>query len=84
MTKINLTKEQTTQIIAKIKTYFSTELNQEISGFEAQFLIDFFAKEIGPHFYNSGLSDAQKLFTQHLEEANYLVEELEKPNKPAL
>jgi uncharacterized protein (DUF2164 family) len=42
-------------------------------------LIDFFAKEIGPHFYNSGLADAQKLFTQQLEEANHLVDELEKP-----
>jgi uncharacterized protein (DUF2164 family) len=79
MTEINLIKEQTDQIVSKIKAYFSTELNQEVGGFEAQFLIDFFAKEIGPYFYNSGLSDAQKLFTQQLEEVNYLVEELEKP-----
>jgi uncharacterized protein (DUF2164 family) len=43
-TKTNLTKEQTTQIIAKIKTYFSTELNQEIGGFEAEFLIGFSQK----------------------------------------
>ena len=79
MTQITLTKEQTDQIVSKVKAYFSDELNQEIGGFEAEFLIDFFAKEIGPHFYNSGLSDAQKLFTQQLEEANYLVAELEKP-----
>ena len=79
MNEINLTKEQTDQIVSKVKAYFTEELNQEIVDFEAQFFIDFFAKEIGPHFYNSGLSDAQKLFTQQLEEANYLVEELEKP-----
>ncbi|MGQ4002821.1 DUF2164 domain-containing protein [Francisellaceae bacterium CB300] len=79
MNEINLTKEQTDQIVSKVKAYFTEELNQEIGDFEAEFLIDFFAKEIGPHFYNSGLSDAQKLFTQQLEEANYLVEELEKP-----
>jgi uncharacterized protein (DUF2164 family) len=79
MTQITLTKEQTTQIVAKIKAYFTTELNQEIGGFEAQFLMEFFAKEIGPHFYNSGLADAKKLFTQQLEEANYMVDELEKP-----
>lgn len=78
MSEITLTKEQTAQIVAKIKTYFNTELNQEIGGFEAQFLMEFFAKEIGPHFYNSGLADAQKLFTQQLEEANYMVDELEK------
>ena len=79
MTQITFTKEQTTQIVAKIKTYFSTELDQEIGAFEAQFLIDFFAKEVGPHFYNSGLADAQKIFTQQLEEANYMVDDLEKP-----
>ena len=79
MTQITLTKQQTDQIVSKVKAYFTEELNQEIGGFEAEFLIDFFAKEIGPHFYNNGLSDAQKLFTQQLEEANYLVEELEKP-----
>ena len=74
-----LTKDQTAEIVAKIKTYFTTELDQEIGGFEAQFLMEFFAKEIGPHFYNSGLADAQKLFTQQLEEAIYMVDELEKP-----
>ena len=79
MKEITLTKDQTAQIVSKIKTYFTIELNQEIGGFEAEFLIDFFAKEIGPHFYNSGLSDAKKVFEQQLEEASYLVEELEKP-----
>ncbi|QLE79358.1 DUF2164 domain-containing protein [Francisella sp. Scap27] len=78
MTEITFTKEQTAQIIAKIKTYFSTELNQEIGGFEAEFLMEFFAKEIGPHFYNSGLADAKELFTQQLEEAGYMIDELEK------
>ncbi|AXA34618.1 DUF2164 domain-containing protein [Francisella adeliensis] len=78
MTKINLTKQQTDQIVAKIKTYFTTELNQKIGGFEAEFLMEFFAKEIGPHFYNSGLNDAKKVFEQQLEEAGYMVDELEK------
>lgn len=50
MKEITLTKEQTNQIVSKIKTYFTEELNQEIGGFEAEFLIDFFTKEIGPHY----------------------------------
>ncbi len=79
MKEINLTKQQTDQIVSKIKAYFTEELNQEIGGFELEFLINFFAKEIGQHLYNSGLSDAQKLFTQQLEAASYLVEDLEKP-----
>lgn len=79
MTQITLSKEQIAQTVAKIKAYFTTELNQEIGGFEAEFLIEFFAKEIGPYFYNSGLADAKKVFEQQLEEAGYMVDELKQP-----
>jgi len=41
--------------------------------------MEFFAKEIGPYFYNHGLSDAAALFTERDEETNYLIQELEKP-----
>ncbi|KGD66389.1 hypothetical protein Y5S_00056 [Alcanivorax nanhaiticus] len=54
MTDITFTQDQKDRMVAKIKTYFEDELQQEIGGFEAEFLIDFFAKEIGPYFYNRG------------------------------
>ena len=79
MSKIKFTKDETGKIVSKIKTYFNDELDQEIGGFEAEFLIDFFAKEIGPYFYNRGLSDAQVLFSEKSEEIGYLIQELEKP-----
>lgn len=78
MAEIDLTKDETDRIVGKVKDYFSKELGQDIGGFEAEFLIDFFAKEIGPFFYNRGLSDAQAVFKEKAEEAGYLVEELEK------
>lgn len=77
MTEIKFTKDETDRITAKIKTYFASELDQEIGGFEAEFLLAFFAREIGPFFYNRGLSDAQSVFREKVEEAGYLVEELE-------
>jgi len=46
-------------IVYKIKHYFATELGEEIGQFDAEFLLEFFAKEIGPYFYNQGLHDAQ-------------------------
>jgi uncharacterized protein (DUF2164 family) len=55
------------------------ELSQDIGGFDAEFLIDFFAAEIGSYFYNRGLKDAQLLFTEKAEELGYLVQEMEKP-----
>lgn len=79
MNDIKLDKDETARLVSKIKTYFSDELDQDIGSFEAEFLMDFFAKEIGPYFYNQGLSDAHTLFTEKSEEIGYLIQELEKP-----
>ncbi|RDE24187.1 DUF2164 domain-containing protein [Motiliproteus coralliicola] len=79
MTEFRLSREETDRIVDKIKTYFNDELDQDIGGFEAEFLIEFFAKAIGAHFYNQGLADARALFAEKAEEVGYLVEELEKP-----
>ena len=79
MSGIKFSKEDTELIVSKIKTYFQDELDQDIGGFEAEFLVDFFAKEIGPYFYNRGLSDAHILFAEKAEEVGYLVQELEQP-----
>ncbi|PCJ90618.1 MAG: hypothetical protein COA46_10690 [Porticoccaceae bacterium] len=78
MSDIKFSKDETDRIVSKIKMYFNDELDQEIGGFEAEFLMGFFAKEIGPYFYNQGISDAQTLFTEKAEELGYLVQELEK------
>jgi len=79
MSDIKLSKDETDRVVSKIKDYFSEELDQEIGGFEAEFLIDFIAKEIGSYFYNKGLNDANSLFSEKAEEVGYLVQELEKP-----
>ncbi|WP_345972687.1 DUF2164 domain-containing protein [Sulfurimonas diazotrophicus] len=49
--------EEKAILIEKIKTYVAKELDQEIGGFDAEFLLDFFAEEIGVYFYNKGLND---------------------------
>jgi uncharacterized protein (DUF2164 family) len=79
MKELKFSKDETDRVVAKIKSYFTDELNQDIGGFEAEFLIDFFAEEIGPHFYNRGIADAAQLFSEKTEEISYLVQELEKP-----
>ena len=79
MSKIKFSKDETDRIVSKVKKYFNDELDQEIGGFEAEFLIDFFAKEIGSYYYNRGLSDAQILFSEKAEEIGYMLQELEKP-----
>tara|TARA_B100000767_G_scaffold272687_1_gene300962 strand:- start:681 stop:935 length:255 start_codon:yes stop_codon:yes gene_type:complete len=79
MSEIKLSKDEKELIIYKVKAYFSRELDQDLGGFDAEFLIDFFSIEVGAYFYNQGLNDAQVLFREKTDEIGYLVQELEKP-----
>ena len=79
MKEIEFSKEQKRRIVSKVKDYFSEELQQDIGGFEAEFLLDFFAREIGGYFYNRGLFDAQQVFNEKMEDLGYSLQELEKP-----
>ncbi len=77
MSEIKLSNEEKAAIVEKIKAYFSTELQQEIGQFDAEFLLAFFGQEIGPFFYNRGLHDAKAIFAANLdniEEAIYAME----------
>jgi len=66
-------------IVGRIQTYFREELNQELGGFDAEFLLDFFAEEMGAYFYNRALYDAQAILQRRLEDFGEAVFELEKP-----
>ncbi|MEB8431217.1 DUF2164 domain-containing protein [Cocleimonas sp. KMM 6892] len=79
MSEITFATEEKTEIVHKVQKYFSDELDQDIGSFDAEFLIDFFTKEIGAHFYNRGLLDAQQLVTERMDEIGYSIQELEKP-----
>ncbi|WP_295417673.1 DUF2164 domain-containing protein [Sulfurovum sp.] len=78
MKKIEFTKEQKAHLVHKVKAYFNRELGEEIGQFDAEFLLEFFAKEIGPYCYNQGLEDAVKVIESQsdaMKEALYTMEE---------
>ncbi len=79
MDKIKFSKEEKDAMIQKVKIYFREELNQDIGGFDAEFLIDFFAEEFGAFFYNRGLYDAETLISEKVSEISDLLLQLEKP-----
>jgi uncharacterized protein (DUF2164 family) len=79
MSEIKLDEHQKVEIVAKLKKYFDQEMHQEIGQFEAEFLLDFFSKEVGGYFYNQGLQDAGKIFEEKLEDVQQNLYELEKP-----
>lgn len=76
MDKIAFSADEKAAIVQRVKMYFREELDQDIGSFDAEFLIDFFATEIGGFFYNRGLNDAEALLTEKL--ADMLVQ-LENP-----
>lgn len=79
MTAIKFSKDEKTLIVRRIQLYFREELDQEIGQFDAEFLLDFFAEEVGAFFYNRGLYDAQAVLEKRLDSIAEAIYELEKP-----
>ncbi|MGH1470482.1 MAG: DUF2164 domain-containing protein [Cellvibrionaceae bacterium] len=79
MSEIRFSKEEKEAIARKIQLYFKEELDQNIGNFDAEFLLDFFAEEIGPFFYNRGLYDAQAILEKKVGDITDAFYEIEKP-----
>lgn len=78
MSEIKFTKEEKDIIGKKIQAYFRDELDSEIGQFDAQFLLDFVAEELGVYFYNQGLFDAQAMLETRMESITEALYDLEK------
>lgn len=78
MSKIEFSSEQRAAMVQKLQSYFDSELDQELEQFDAEFLLDFFSKEIGAHFYNRGLHDARAVFESRIESIDDEIYAIEK------
>ena len=67
MSDIEFTNQEKESMVDKLQSYFERELEQEIGQFDAEFLLDFFSKEIGAYYYNRGLHDARAVFESRVE-----------------
>lgn len=81
MPKIDLDKDTRDKIVHGLSRYLKDELDLEVRGFDAQFLLDFITERIGPYYYNQGLHDAQALYQKKLEVITDAVYEIEQPIK---
>lgn len=79
MSIIEFSKEEKAQIIPLIQQYLSEELDCEAGSFEAEFLLDFFSKQIGGFMYNRALTDVHALLDNHLDSISESIYTLEKP-----
>ncbi len=79
MEGVEFTRDEKEEIAGRVQLYFREELEQEIGRFDAEFLVDFFAEELGVYFYNRGLYDAQALISKNAETLVDALYELEQP-----
>jgi len=75
--KLDFSNEDQAAIVAAVRDYFLTEFELDVGRFEAEAILTFFAKEIGAHFYNRGLYDAQAVVTNQIEVINDAIYQLE-------
>jgi uncharacterized protein (DUF2164 family) len=76
---IELDARQKNIIVEKMKTYFDQELQQDIGQFDAEFLLDFFAKEVGVFFYNKGIEDAKDIIDDQFQSIDMALMDIEEP-----
>ncbi|MBY5922569.1 DUF2164 domain-containing protein [Ferrimonas balearica] len=75
---ITLEPAQRQALLRQLSHYCEEELDRELGQFEAEFLLDFILKTLGPVLYNQGLYDAQALLQPRLELVLESLHELEK------
>lgn len=81
MSTISFAKNEKELLINKIQRYFQDELDQELGQFDAEFLLDFFSKEVGTYYYNQGLNDAKTVLAGKLDTLMEAIDEIEKPTE---
>ena len=59
---IQLPPDTVKRLQASIKRYVSENLDRDIGNLQANLLLDFCLKEIGPSVYNKAVADAQAYF----------------------
>ena len=77
MSIIEFPAQQKEQLIQKLQQYMSQELEVELGQFDADFLLDFISKEMGNHYYNQGLYDAQAVLADRMDTLNDAIYQLE-------
>lgn len=78
MSRIEFNKQEKADLVSRIRKHLRDELDCEISGLQGEMLLDFLSAELGPRFYNRGLSDALTAVTRRMEDAASDIDILEK------
>lgn len=61
-----------------LQAYCETELDIELGGFQAEFLLDFMIRQLAPSTYNQALKDVEALIWDRTERLNEEIAALSK------
>ena len=78
MKPIVFSREETADIVGKLRAYFREELEIDLAALPAEMLLDFLGREIGPFFYNRAVYDAQTVVAKKAEDINEALAGLER------
>ncbi|OWY39069.1 hypothetical protein CEK28_09280 [Xenophilus sp. AP218F] len=73
-----LSQQQLQSLTPALQTYLRDQLGVEVGGFDAQFLLEFVAGQLGREIYNRALADAQAALSVRMEALQAAIWELEK------
>jgi uncharacterized protein (DUF2164 family) len=76
---IRLSEERRARMVGSMKQYFAEHLDETLSDFRAESLLDFFVKELGPPVYNQAIRDTYTFIQDKLTD---LEGELYEPEDP--
>lgn len=71
-----LKPQQKKEALQQIIHFFESERGEKIGVIAAEAILNFFLENVGKDIYNKGLSDAQELFRQRIEEAHFDIDDL--------
>jgi len=77
--EITLDKQTRETLSRRLADHLGAEFDVEVAPFDAQALLDYLAKTLGPYFYNQGLYDAQAILKDRAEALSDAIAAIEKP-----
>ena len=66
--RIKLSEERREDLSTAVRQLFQDEFERDLSDFQAQRLIDFFMRQLGPPVYNQAIQDARAYVLTKLED----------------
>lgn len=80
MALIEFGRDEKAVLVDRLKRWFAQELDQELGGFDAEFLLDFVVEQIGPQIYNRAVQDAIVALEMQADTLKDALWALEKPS----